>query len=96
MELRPDLDAIEALSPEREALWARIDKATFLTPNEKRSAVGYGPLDPVSDPAGLPPSDSLSLKWPGQPRDAGRFNFGKDPNRAQPVARGPRPPPRPP
>ncbi len=44
LELRPDLDSIEALSTEREALWTRIDKATFLTPNEKRAAVGYGPL----------------------------------------------------
>ena len=44
LELRPDVDAIEALSTEREALWSRIDKATFLTPNEKRSAVGYGPI----------------------------------------------------
>src|SRR4029453_8872297 len=39
LELRPDLDAIEALTPEREALWSRIDKATFLTPNENRTAV---------------------------------------------------------
>ncbi len=38
LELRPDLDSIEALSIEREALWTRVDKATFLTPNEKRSA----------------------------------------------------------
>jgi HK97 family phage portal protein len=45
LELRPDIDAIEALSPEREALWSRLDKATFLTANEKRSAVGYGPLE---------------------------------------------------
>jgi len=45
LDLRPDLDAIEALSPEREALWSRIDKATFLTQNEKRAAVGYGALD---------------------------------------------------
>ena len=45
LELCPDLDAIEALSTEREALWSRIDKATFLTANEKRSAVGYGPLE---------------------------------------------------
>jgi len=45
LELRPDLDAIEALSPEREALWARLEKATFLTADEKRSAVGYGPLE---------------------------------------------------
>src|SRR5581483_12095021 len=27
----------------------RIDKATFLTANEKRAAVGYGPLDDGSD-----------------------------------------------
>ncbi len=51
LELRPDLDAIEALSVEREALWARLEKATFLTPDEKRAAVGYGPLA-GSDPAG--------------------------------------------
>jgi phage portal protein BeeE len=58
LELRPDLDSIEALSIEREALWTRIDKATFLTPNEKRSAVGYAPIaggDEIKselDPAG--------------------------------------------
>ena len=45
LELRPDLDAIEGLSAERETLWSRIDKATFLTRDEKRAAVGYGPLD---------------------------------------------------
>ncbi len=44
IELRPDLDAIEALSAEREALWTRINAATFLTADEKRAAVGYGPL----------------------------------------------------
>jgi phage portal protein BeeE len=54
LELRPDLDAIEALSTEREALWARIGAATFLTADEKRAAVGYRPLG--SDPAGLTPS----------------------------------------
>jgi HK97 family phage portal protein len=51
LQLRPDLDAIEALSTEREALWSRINAATFLTPDEKRAAVGYGPTG--SDPAGL-------------------------------------------
>jgi HK97 family phage portal protein len=62
LELRPDLDAIEALNPEREALWTRIDKATFLTPNEKRAAVGYGPFD--ENPA------NLSCKYrPDQARD---------------------------
>ncbi len=42
--LRPDLDQIEALSVEREALWKRVEMATFLTQNEKRAAVGYGPI----------------------------------------------------
>jgi phage portal protein BeeE len=45
LSLAPDLDRIEALSGEREALWSRIEKASFLTRNEKRSAVGYGPAD---------------------------------------------------
>lgn len=41
IELRPDLDRIEALSVEREALWERVRKADFLTVNEKRALVGY-------------------------------------------------------
>ncbi|WP_372425678.1 phage portal protein [Salinarimonas chemoclinalis] len=40
--LEPDLDAIEALSEERESLWRRVSAATFLTDEEKREAVGYG------------------------------------------------------
>ena len=51
LELRPDLDAIEGLSTEREALWARVERATFLTRNEKRAAVGYGPVDGGDDMA---------------------------------------------
>jgi HK97 family phage portal protein len=39
-----DLDQVEALSPEREALWARLGAAEFLTVDEKRAAVGYGVL----------------------------------------------------
>ncbi len=45
LDLRPDLDSIEALSSEREALWTRLDRASFLTLNEKRAAAGFGPLD---------------------------------------------------
>jgi phage portal protein BeeE len=41
-----DTDAVEALSVEREALWARLGAAQFLTQDEKRAAVGYGPLHP--------------------------------------------------
>ena len=55
LELRPDLDAVEALSPEREALWARLEKASFLTLNEKRAAAGYSPL-PESDLPSSPPA----------------------------------------
>jgi len=40
--LEPDLDAIEALAPERESLWRRVGDATFLSDAEKRAAVGYG------------------------------------------------------
>ncbi len=39
-----DTDRIEALSPDRAALWERVTKAPFLTVNEKRAAVGYGAL----------------------------------------------------
>ncbi|MFC7053823.1 phage portal protein [Hansschlegelia quercus] len=41
--LTPDLDAIEALSTEREALWRRVTDADFLEEDEKRAAVGYQP-----------------------------------------------------
>ena len=40
--LAPDTDKIEALSPDRAALWERVTNAPFLTVNEKRAAAGYG------------------------------------------------------
>ncbi|MEZ5874509.1 MAG: hypothetical protein R3D30_06665 [Hyphomicrobiales bacterium] len=55
LELRPDLDAIEALSTEREALWARVQASDFLTVNEKRAAVGYGEIDGGDQLSGAPP-----------------------------------------
>jgi HK97 family phage portal protein len=36
-----DADQVEALNADREALWARIGAAEFLTLNEKRAATGY-------------------------------------------------------
>ncbi len=42
LRLGTDLDAVEALSAEREALWARVGAAAFLSDDEKRVAVGYG------------------------------------------------------
>ncbi|MHB2265913.1 phage portal protein [Aliihoeflea sp. PC F10.4] len=43
LKLGYDADRIEGLSVEREALWARVGDAEFLTDDEKREAVGYGP-----------------------------------------------------
>jgi HK97 family phage portal protein len=40
--LVPDLDQVEALAPDRDALWKRLNDATFLSADEKRAAVGYG------------------------------------------------------
>ncbi len=100
--MRPDLDAIEALSPEREALWSRIDKATFLTANEKRAAIGYGPVDAgdaikgLSDQFDGDAAGDLSYKYPAQPRipagqrEGGQFTLGRF--RFRPPA-GPKPAP---
>jgi HK97 family phage portal protein len=52
LQLGFDVDRIEALSQEREALWARIERSRFLTLNEKRAAVGYGPV-PGGDRLGV-------------------------------------------
>lgn len=46
LRLEPDLDAIEALASEREALWRRVGGAGFLSDDEKRFAVGYGERSP--------------------------------------------------
>ncbi len=37
-----DADQVDGLSIERDALWARVGTADFLTDDEKRAAVGYG------------------------------------------------------
>lgn len=44
-ELKPDLDQVAALAPEREAQWRRIGAASFLTDAEKRSLLGLPPLE---------------------------------------------------
>jgi HK97 family phage portal protein len=41
LEFVSDLDQVEALSADRDALWKRVGDATFLTAQEKRVAVGY-------------------------------------------------------
>jgi len=42
--LRPDLDQVPALSSERDAQWARVAQADFLTRDEKRGFLGLPPL----------------------------------------------------
>ncbi|MDZ7905053.1 MAG: phage portal protein [Cypionkella sp.] len=44
VELRPDLDQIPALAGERDAQWARVGLADFLTPQEKRILLGLPAL----------------------------------------------------
>ncbi len=44
LRLAYDGDQVEALTLEREALWRRVNEADFLTPDEKREAVGYGAM----------------------------------------------------
>ena len=40
VELKPDLDQVPALSAERDAQWARVARADFLTNDEKRQLLG--------------------------------------------------------
>jgi phage portal protein BeeE len=51
-------DVIPALAPRREAMWNRLENADFLSYNEKRAAVGYGPAangDDILVPANMLP-----------------------------------------
>lgn len=43
-----NLDAVPALSQEREALWARLEGASFLTDAEKRAMAGLAPFEEVT------------------------------------------------
>ena len=44
VDLKPDLDQIPALADERDQHWRRVAAAEFLTPAEKRAALGLPPL----------------------------------------------------
>ena len=43
--LKSDINNIDALAADREARWQRVGKADFLTVNEKREALGFGPIE---------------------------------------------------
>ena len=49
LQLDIDLDAIPALAEDRERLWAQVGAADFLTAEEKRAAVGLGPVEPAPE-----------------------------------------------
>ncbi len=80
LEFKPDLDQVEGLSGEREALWARLNAAAFLTIDEKRAAVGYGPI-PAAGRAGFSAEAKAGFD-PNQPRvpagdpDGGQWTDG--------------------
>jgi HK97 family phage portal protein len=40
-----DTDDVPALAKDRAILWEQVSKAAFLTLNEKRAAIGYGPVE---------------------------------------------------
>ncbi|MBK8375272.1 MAG: phage portal protein [Sphingomonadales bacterium] len=44
LSLRVDTDQVGAISEDRERLWAQVSAADFLTPDEKRVAIGLEPL----------------------------------------------------
>lgn len=45
LRLEADTDEISALIPRREAIWKKVESASFLTVNEKRAALGYDAID---------------------------------------------------
>jgi HK97 family phage portal protein len=65
-------DRIDALSVEREAKWDRVNGSTFLSVDEKRAELGFGPHSEIEEtdvflvPSGLTPIDELGFE-PGGP-----------------------------
>lgn len=73
-----DADAIDALSADREALWARIGAAPFLTEDEKREAVGYGRRGAAGDEAAADEQVELTGLEAGE----AKYNWNHYPARA--------------
>jgi HK97 family phage portal protein len=90
LEFAPDTDNLHALAPRNQIIWDRVERASFLTDDEKRAAVGYGPMpvEPQAAPPFNPPENlipgmipipgDLPVKYsPSQPRDDhGRWTDG--------------------
>ena len=68
LRLVPNLDQLPALAPERDALWASLEKASFLTADEKRALIGYPPL---GDATPSPAADGNTFRAPALAPKAG-------------------------
>lgn len=76
--IKADWDQCPALTPERDALWKRVNDSDFLTLDEKRAAVGYEPVE-GGDVILVPGSDvPLSM--------AGGVSGGPEPTSADQLA----------
>ncbi len=83
------MDQIEALAPERDALWKRLEAASFLTADEKRAAAGYtssSALGGLPAQAGIDEGESPSAtrkyrddqrRVPASQSDGGRWTDGE-------------------
>jgi len=75
LELCPDTDNISALVLKNQGIWDRVEKANFLTDDEKRAAVGYGPLR--QNPQATKFAPDVYKYSDSQPRDDhGRWTSG--------------------
>lgn len=63
LELDLDVDQIPALQAERDGLWDRVGKAAFLSEEEKRAAVGYGPRETSTASAQKADAEAGGDKW---------------------------------
>jgi hypothetical protein len=85
VELRVDIDTLPALASEREALWASLEKTSFLTDAEKRTLAGFSPE----------PAPDAKRFNPGQPRvpsgnpNGGQWTNGEGGNGDGPFGRTP-------
>ncbi len=73
-----DADQVSALSVRRAEVWERVAKSDFITPDEKREAVGYGPYAPggtpgstILVPGAMVPLDDLGMMPGGSEPDNG-------------------------
>lgn len=76
-------DEIEALDFRRETRWDRIEKAEFLTLDEKREAMGYEPLGPERGGdlvIAVQRFGALSFDLDEDPEEAGARAFGRGSN----------------